>query len=402
MKSNFFKRGIILVLLFCFSQTSLTQSEDDIDRKRMQRDLDIMEGVLEKLLTSAAADLAPFKKVRGVYFENYGVIFQVDKSSRFVYAFHTGNMRESMERVEKSMQRLRKKLKHGLRYETGEDVVVINKEVIAPKPGKEINWQEQIAQLKVRLVEFLGNYADAIGQLNASDKITVLLDLKNRPRFYLNFDFEDEQKEVGILQATALKSDIIAFRRGKISEKQFRSRVEFTEDRQDESMKRNIDIMTDIMETALSKKYTNNFSISGQRHGIYVKGLGVLFFMQGQLHPDDHESHYRVYFEKYMKNPGVNIVTNEDVKVSKRKAQQSLENFQTVLVGLVGDYGHTLRTLKPLERVIVAVDLSNYWNYAGDMPARFILTTNKQDIDFFNQGKLSLENFRKKVSIQDY
>ena len=365
----------------------------------MQRDLDIMEGVLEKLLTSAAPDLAPFKHVRGVHFENYGVIFQVDKSSRFVYAFHTGNMRESMERVEKSMRRLRKKLKHGQRYETG-DVVVIDKEVIAPKPGKEINWQEQVVQLKDRLAEFLGNYADAIGQLNASDKITVLLDLNNRPKFYL--DFDQGEKDVGILQATALKSDIIAFRRGKISEKQFRSRVEFTEDRQDESMKRNIDIMTDIMETALSKKYTNNFSISGQQHGIYVKGLGVLFFMQGRLHPDDHESHYRVYFEKYMKNPGVNIVTNEDVKESKRKAQQSLENFQMVLVGLVGDYGHTLRTLKPLERVIVAVDLSNYWNYSGDMPTRFILTTTKQDLDFYNRGKLKLDDFRKKVTVQDY
>ncbi|MFQ6115316.1 MAG: hypothetical protein ACE5NG_14755, partial [bacterium] len=110
-------RGLVVItgLLFLVTPISLAQNPRNINWPRMQRDLDIMESVLNKLLKPSPLEWGLWKsKTQGVYLEGYGVVFQVDYSSHQMYVLSTG-----LRQAEKKFLELQSRLK-------GEDVLVLN------------------------------------------------------------------------------------------------------------------------------------------------------------------------------------------------------------------------------------------------------------------------------------
>ncbi len=388
--------AIIIALLFMKPSSSFAQTSGKINWNRMQRDLDIMENILDKLIAPSHFAISFGRnQTLGVYFEGYGVVFQVNSNdNRLFYLSHDKNIAIAKELIE---------LKARTVHEDEEKNVV----TVITEPDEKASQAgltERIKELKDSLTEFLGDYSDAIGQLKETDRVTVLVNLGNDEEFVLagGYNTKDNEKAISMLEVTVPKSNIIEYRRGRINKSEFRQRVAFHERAQDDKMRKNLDIMANIMNTALNKKYNRNFSAEGKTKGIYLKGLGVLFFMKGNLEENGFRTPIHIYVDEYRKGEEVAISRKDREQKSKKKVREALDEYKKALVEVVGDYGHTLRTLKPAESVVVAVNFNKVWNYREEVPNRFILKVRKQDLDTYSRGNLNLADFRKKVEFIEY
>ena len=119
-----------------------TASLADINPRRMQRDIRIMEGVLGNLYLDAPHPTS--SSAWGLYLDGYGVLFLI-KGSRPIQA-HPSIGTAWNERGVKSLEL---------------------------KSGDPVSDEKSLAENHDLLAEFLGTYAGIIGQLDPDDRITV-------------------------------------------------------------------------------------------------------------------------------------------------------------------------------------------------------------------------------------
>ncbi len=385
IKMHKFSVLIVLLALFCGTGLNFAQRVHPFDETRMNRDLNIMESILEKLLMGTKPFVPFYSKVRGYYLENYGVLFQINFSGSSFFIIQNEKLKRQMEVVKKQMESLKLRLK-------GETVEVNTEN---EKATEEDSINKQLAMIKEGIIEFFASYADAIGQLQPSDRISVLINFGNFSDLQIfslsGGSIKKYSSLPSLLVATIKKGDLIAYRRGQISQKSFQKRIHFQERADDDLMAKNIAIMANILDAALDEKYYKEFGSSGKTRGIYLDDLGVMFFMEVEF-TGDYVRHIKPLFidsEESNKNTG------------KEQIQKTLKKFQKALVELIGDYSHTLHTLKPNEQVIVAVDFEKLL-FTDEIPARYIIKIRKSDLDRYNRGRINLDLLMKRSKIMEY
>ena len=372
-----FHQVFAIVTAFCLFLTA-SASAAEIDRERMQQDLDIMEGILQSLHAQTTSNLATIHRepqVRGLYFENYGVIFHIEEK------------RSSGMVVDVDVRRLREK-PAGVTVELEEEDFL--KEVSEQRKKKRVGVQE-------RLVEFLGTYADGIRQLKDEDRITILVHQQPRSRALITVPDKRLQAELSkqvYSEVTAKKSDIVAYRRERIAEAEFRKRIVSREHKPDASTMKKIGVMATILDKAL-KQPEHLVSNYNKTLGIYQKGLGALFFVNVR---SGHRSAYKLKLRTSPKTTPLRI------RAGKAVTRESLyqEQFKEELVEVVGDYGYTLRTLKPEEYIVVEVRFPRGAGRRSSGARGLILQVKKKDVDAYSRGDQDLATFRQKVDIREY
>lgn len=384
----------ILFMIVAKNDIAFAQSKSKVNLSRMQRDLEIMEGVLNKLIAPSASMFGPWSiKTRGLYFEGYGVVFQTDYGGYQVHILSSDNTVRRLKKTEKKLLELKSHLKGKVPAPSGTE-----RELEENEDGL------RIEALKGQIVEFLVNYADAIGQLEDSDRITVLVNLDNGSWYFplpiIKHQIDEEQ--ISIVEATAKKSDLIACRRGEISEDKFKKRVIFNERPQNEAMAKNLDIMANIMETALSKKYSKDFGVEGNTRAVYLVDLGALFFMKGDLNRGAFVPEIQIYLDEDLEKQEIKTIQKGREQRSEKQIREALNTFQNTLLEVVGDYSHTLRTLKLTEYVVVSVDLEPSWSHRESIPSRFVMRVQKKELDNFNRSNIKLSELRKRVKFFEY
>ena len=390
-----FHQVFAIVTAFClFNMASASAAE--IDRERMQQDLDIMEGILQSLHAQTTSNLAGIHRepqIRGLYFENYGVIFHIEEK------------RSSGMVVDVDVRRLRE---------------------------KRVGVQE-------RLAEFLGTYADGIRQLQDEDRITILVRHKSLSRFGLSageLDFfwkshpfptdelpklqaelerlspdsltsrrdklrairmrrlEAELSEPVYTEVTVKKRDIVAHRRERIDVAEFRKRIVSREHRPHASTMKKIVVMANILDKMI-KLPDHPVPYSNKTLGIYRAGLGALFFVKER---SGYLAEYRRAIYKELRSPSHSRRQGREGTADSQLRDRLKED----LIEVVGDYGYTLRTLKPEEYIVVEVRFLTGLRSASLKRQGLILKVKKKDVDAYSRGDLDLAAFRQKVDIREY
>ncbi|MCH8019232.1 hypothetical protein IH785_05165 [candidate division KSB1 bacterium] len=417
MKNKFLIRllfwQIIFLSIILFPISSFAQSSK-INWDRMNRDLEIMQGVLDNLLAPSKPMLA-FSNggARGLYFDGYGVVFQIDLGGAplmDVVRLRMGNEFElAKELSEQAKARAFEGKPVSVAPISDEGPVIVDAITGAVLTKEDLTTGKRIELLEERAIEFLRDYADAIGQIKPTDRITILANFEhNYGVFAVHLrGAENVEKSPSGLNITAKKSDIVDFRKGKIDEKTFRNRVTFHKRLDSKQKNRNIDIMANILNTALNRKHRGEFRMDSKNRGIYLDGLGALFFIRGYLLGERDVITYEYYLGKYLKEQeemqASRVKTTIQSKSPEERIKESIKGFKDELVELVGDYGHTLRTLKPTEYVVVNINFKDNWRaHFLETPQQVILKVRKQDLDRYDRGELTLAALRKKVEIQEY
>ena len=194
--------GTAAVLIVLLASPLLAQV--GMDRSRLDRDINIMEGILDRLLNEKESHLIIDGSTHGLYLDGYGMLFYTEQSGRF---FMTNEYNESLGIYEDQLQTLEQAIQDqavvlgGEEGDTGEKSEVTKEEAkkeaekakklaetyVQATREKRAEREKQreaartkaIESMKTQLEAFFKKYASAIGQLKGPDHITVLINLKN-------------------------------------------------------------------------------------------------------------------------------------------------------------------------------------------------------------------------------
>jgi len=284
--------GSLLLLVF---SSMLYAQESDIDQERMNRDIRIMGSALEELFRiedgkSAGLYTPPGLPdfsigarsgfmVTGSYLPGYGVIFTIpDATSRSVGIFTS----------------------HGsvnIESQSGERTFAFSVDT----NGSDNSITEE--GIKARVTEFMVNYAPTIGQLRNDENVLVIYGAESprgrgvsiRPgrvvfgsgspdRVVINNseggDESDgnDKPEIPIISMSVKKSDLDAFRSGRVSESVFSDRIDTVTKRRDETNRQlDLEVFANILETGLKENVDELLRVTRRPTHLHLNNFGVMY-----------------------------------------------------------------------------------------------------------------------------
>ena len=381
----------------------------EINKDLMERDLRIMEGVLEEILGTGDRRFSRATEggVQGAYFDGYGILFLAQAPDRVIH--------------------FRKMVRAG-KEEEGET-----------------QWESETSEkdrTKDRLTDFYQNYAGVIRQLQPTDRITVRVRgvtdkshwsnparanrparVRVRPKkgatlpdsvhvkvvpksveklqlerigdhirdvtVELEHKLKDVEAKLGASGIIHLDSDgqlVASVQKKDIDTHQgtdaLRSRIHF-EEVDSEGKGRDTRIFKGILGSALAKEGRSKPT------GFYQEGLGAVFFVT-----HNRNANYTWFGD------GQNFTARMfDISQDSDESDISRRMLQEILVEVVGDYGATLKSVKDSEHVVISTRLNGRGRRKG--PSRLLMKVKKKTIRDYDAGKMTLEQFGKKVEWQE-
>jgi hypothetical protein len=360
------------------------------DTARMQRDLDIMNAILDRLVFNTPSHFIRLgvDATKSIYLPDYGVIFLMPMHSHGlrVYSFSGDAERQYRKAVETySRATARAKARSG-------------NASTEPK-------RDNLQKVREPLVEFFAKYADAIGQLDDAEKIAVYATGGDNWFFSAGEGWtisSSGEKEAGgkDMLAVARKADIVALRTGRLKSEDFGSRLVF-QNVEPEVTSSEIDIMARIIDTALQGRARQSMFHSSNSRGIYLEDYGVVFFTNVAI---GHEFSIRMFED--ISKPAAQENIERRLLALQEASQQRRENwvagfkkFKQQLGEVIADYGHTLRQLRPQDSIVITADLESA---PEDAPQFLVCRVKKQQVDAFNARRISREQLLKQIAFMEY
>jgi hypothetical protein len=383
---------IFLIILFLFFPFLPLQAQVSapFDTARMQRDLGIMNVILDRLVFNAPGHYLRLggEATKSIYLPDYGVIFLMPRrSGAFSFFNFSPEERRRVEVYQRSGEAY-KKSKSGARG------------------GVAYEYRAEGQQnLKEPLIEFFSKYADAIGQLDDSERIAIY-STGGQNIFYSPGEGWAVSSRSGVeagnqdMLAVARKTDIVALRTGKLKSDDFANRLIF-KDIATEATDSEIDIMARIIDTALRGRSRQPGFHGTNSRGIYLDDFGVIFFTQANF---GHDFSLRIWQD--VETGSVEESLQRRIIAMQNASEQRRENwaaqykkFKQQLAEVMADYGHTLRQLKPQDNIVITADLDNA---TDGSPAYLVCRVKKQHVEAFNARRISREQLMKLVSYVEY
>lgn len=216
-----------------------------------------------------------------------------------------------------------------------------------------------------------------------------------------NTALRENTPPVQVFEVPQHQHDSIVFRDYPVAGNEFPNRV-MVPNPGNQRILKDIDVMANIMDAALERKYQHFFESGGKIRGAYLDGVGAVFLLKENAGSRQEPAEWAQIAERLQSGGDSQTLSwQPEIRVNGQGVD-SLEDFPGTILEIVGDYSQTLRPLPMSESIVVAVDLGDKFGNAGAPPNRFILRVQKRDLDAYSQGQIQLAEFREKVQIQKY
>ncbi len=397
------------------------QNNREMDHNRLVNDLRIMEGIIDKLLTPPGNFFfASGSGSQGFYLPDYGVIFAVPISRPFTESLFVLPRIPQVLRAPNYTDDDDEKDAYSFSFRFGAS----EEEDKRTNRTKEIEKKE-LERISSKVSDFLGIYADAIGQLTEKDKIAV---------YIYNSSNQSPEHLFHVL-----KKDIVEFKSGKIKSKTFKKKIRYSSLLKNDDMSSQIDIMAYIFNTSLKSPSSGgyNFRMSDNGvNGLYLDGFGALFIVsRHQISFANNflviESRLNYANEELARIEEIDLFSFDNktspakkatkLKPSARKKERilsrkkafekemeeyrrSIEEYKLSFATLLGNYGHTLRLVNGAEWIGIMTNWENSMKRGHNSGRNnaLIMKVLKKDVDRFNLGRISKEDFFKKIGYTEY
>lgn len=364
------------------------------DTSRMRRDLDIMEGILDRLVFGSPGRFIRISGdgAQGIYLPKYGVIFRMPLRHAYISVFNISpeERRGQREAYQKAVEA----------HEKAQQAKSTRR-----RGASTYYYAGEAQNINETLMEFFANYADAIGQLEDSERIAVYVTAGDN--VLLSFSEGWEVSTYGAATAgvreklaVARKSDIVALRIGRLKQNDFEKRVALQE-MAGEEKRSEIDIMAGIIDAALQRRSGEPFFRGTESRGIYLDDYGVIFFTNAAFG----QSFSFQFFDRPGESEAAESIRRHLIELetaSKRRRENwhaEYKKFKHQLGEMIADYGHTLRQLKPQDHIAISADLVNVLE---EGPHHLVCSVKKQHVDAFNSRRISREQLIKQISYMEY
>lgn len=393
-------KNTLILLLFAALFIPAAGAQNSIDINRMQRDIKIMENILEELFKTqwqgrdSKAHFAPSGNLffrsgddtRGTYLPGYGVIFTIhEKSPGFV------TLRDSDNGDGYS---------YTFRYSDD-------------SARKEITEENVTGRIK----EFLREYGSTIGQLDADDRIMVIYNAGTHSpatAFTIREHASERNPDLPTISVVATKNDLEAYRSGKISASQLNGRFTVSTAGEDEKERLDLKVMSNIFETALKGQDDKAFRIRGSVNHLYLDNFGALFFFdarytssQGRFVINMPEvTGFSFSNEEKRARVEVESILRDELNESRQKQKETAEDIQksydlfiSNLKEYLVDYGRTLSSVTSNQHIMISATIASALD---EIPERVDLQISKSVLESTDRGNLSREEAMSKIVVREY
>lgn len=399
---------VLLVIILSWLNSAIAQ-QGEIEANRMNRDINIMENILEEMfkvkLKSGSGNFAlaeggffrSGREVNGTYLPGYGVIFMIPSGNTpMIYSFDNDGGKEADS--------------YSFVYRSGDN------------GGDEVD-EETVTK---RIKEFLRDYGSTIGQLNSNEHVMVLYGHDRIDRELVFFDSEGKQEEstFPVISVAAKKKDLDAYRAGTIDDRQFDERLSVST--MDNNGERSLDmeVMANIFKTAFGEGQDEaSFHIRGPVNHVKLDNFGALFFfevsysssrpgiLQLSLSPkvqirgdSEADSPPRRARVEVLRELDKEIEKEQEKRAEKQKeleerTRNAFSEFKTQVKEYLVDYGRTLRSVGGDQFVMASITVSSR---VSDLPERMDVQVKKSVLETLDRGSISREEAIDQVRITEY
>lgn len=389
---RFWKSAVWMVLMV--SQPLFAQK---VDEQRMQRDIAVAENVLSTLIKQQFDQQRMFfpLEVSASYQPGYGVTFHLPADFTTPIAFAIGGMDvnnmtwnnvgpldapEPPGVITYSYSTDRAEHERDLAERERDREQSVNTIKLAGKSrkGKKVDMDSVRDAYNLKVVEavkmFLVDYGDMITQLQPQEKI-IVANQGDQPRVWVNQYFNSPQRTHLSLEVT--KSDLTAYKQGKINRDQALAKVKVVNTESMEAVEPDFELLSSIFSrlyrSDLSKTYFTEDNIYYER----LKDYGVVYYMQMF-------SGIEIDYKRFaMPTLGLDDV---DLATRNKKVAEIYPQFEKELKENILDYGRTLKSLKDDEQLIFQIKLTRCTGCG--IPTTLECAVKGSVLKEFNAGKL--------------
>lgn len=393
-------KNILLIGLMTLLLSPLTFAQD-FDTNRMNRDIKIMENILDEMFKTQFTSKQGAIEVRsssytffggnssgnvkGTYIPDYGVIFMIPSANNRYSVVSRGST---------------------------------ERQVVFQYSSDETDSDRNIDEESVtnRISEFLKDYASTIGQLKSNESILVIYGAGNSTNnnvavFNLRGDRQDDVPEpLPVISVSAKKSDLEAYRAGNLNADAFKNRLSISTSEEKERL--DLKVLSNIFRTALEEGDGSEFHLisSSSLSYMYLENFGALYTLNLHRGHGAHGFGSITLRESAVFNSNPDRNTEESMEELKAKLEEqekelseTLEEEYDAVVArtkeFIVDYGRTLSSLKDDQYLMVSLNISD----SSDLvPDRVDFQVKKSVFNQLDRGQISREDAINAVTITEY
>ncbi len=409
------KRLLYLYFLCLLGPAAFAQNAP-VDKDRMERDIDIMEKVLNEHFKNAAGNrsrgfyLSSSRTAQGSYVPGYGVLFISPSYAgsfgsktayNYNYVYSTGGTNRTVVVTEGDWK--------GTMNYTGPSAEGKDKgEKQKDKPGKtapqatdqarrQRNTQDSVLQAHTNLVttnlrEFLANYADAIGQLAPNDRVMIIYNenARNSDHYVTVNDCEScETRSMPRISAEVKREDLTAFRSGKMSRKELDSRIRVNVDNPGKENYAEYKVFAGILESLYPVSREVPYQVRNIGYHV-LPSFGVIYLVDMGLR---NESPHVVT----LRDGEVKKIRTERDSAQARVRTEAYGQFRNDIREAVLDYGRTLRNLSSDQVILLSVALPTC--EGCNVPPRANVSVKKSVLEAYEQNKMNRQQALEAITV---
>ncbi|MFN1835610.1 hypothetical protein AB2B38_010140 [Balneola sp. MJW-20] len=383
---------LLMGLLACLTAPGLTAQ--DLDADRMNRDIRIMENVLNEMLKTSqsgtSGNFASFRtggsNVKGTYLPGYGIIFTYEAGN--IFYIRTTSSDDEDEEVTN----------------------VFSYNISGASRSSEVDAES----IKERIKEFIMDYAPTIGQLKDNENVLVIYKNSASNEFFGRaiaigkMVEENETERIPTISVAAKRSDLNAYKQSKMSEEALENRLTISESENEEIL--DLKIFSNILDTGLSESSGDSFRVRGRVSYLLLDNFGALFNMDARY--DTRLNIMEVRDERVREVlarstvEGFRFESTEEAEKSREerieKVRTALEDLKSNLKQYIVDYGTTLSSVNNGQNIMITVNLGQAFMNNDVFPDRITLQVNKSVLDQLNKGALSRDQALSRISINEF
>lgn len=435
--------NFLIAGLMVMSFSLLAQTPDRTKGDRMQRDIAVMETALSEMIKQEFDQRNFFfMDVKGNYLSGYGVTFTVPTGmlNSFVYST-SGNevmvvdgfsgvstwssdpdlavteneareAEQAMQRSNKNSQKERNKAVResqtardaegrplretvtidGPGSTTGINIGTIGSEV--PAYRKRYNSDSISAVNNARIINaaktFIADYGDMLSQLGPDERIVVTNRGQNGNEFWMY----GQRVKRSLLSVEAKKSDLTAFRQGKITRDQFLAKIKVVNTVTSEKPEPDMELLVSIVNRLYQSDLSRTYYVQGNTYYERLTDYGAIVHMQVYSSNTNYVGGDQSRAVLSMPTLGLQNLSQEE---RDKKVKELYPVFENELKENILDYGRTLRSLNDNEQLMFDVTLTKCKGCG--IPATLEVSVKASVLKDFNAGKLDKSAALSKVEV---
>lgn len=419
------KRYLILCVIPVFLGF---KSRQDIDERKMNRDLEIAKNILATLIKGNSSSFIGGESIDASYIKDYGVVFSIPE--HLVY-FHSGvspviaipeapmpdfdfkfepdfeihydedyemseedkvrleiekeKLKEQKELIKEEQKRIKAEIKavEKERAKALAKASAVREVYVGDGQTSNIDWREI-------MVTFMTDYADLIGQLKPNERVVINQKSPFEELVVVWAGVGEEQKpEHKGISAEVLRKDITAFKSGKISEKEYVERITIKESKGSKKVA-DLEMFASIFDRYYSHDLTETYYSQGKPRYELLDGYGAIFHIRAST---GRGSYARVRY--YRQGESWTVEPDEekaDDATLYPKFKQGLKEFML-------DYGRTIRSLGDKEKVMLNIKLSGCRDC--ELPKSLEVSADISLLNQYDDQKISREKAMEQIGIKE-